>query len=58
LASRRRDADGCERAAYLVTIKENVVTLPGSLIERVGLSAASKGDTSNPGLVLVVRKAG
>jgi hypothetical protein len=58
LASRRRDADGCEWAAHIVTIKENVLTLPGTLIERVGLCAPSKGDTSDPGLVLMIRKAG
>ncbi len=37
-------------------IKDNVLTVPGALIERVGLGAASKGDTSDPGLVLVIRK--
>lgn len=41
-----------------VVIKDNTLTLSGALIERVGLSAASKGDTSDPGLVLMIRKAG
>jgi hypothetical protein len=39
-----------------VTIAGNDLTLPGKLIEKVGLSAATKGDTSDPGLVLVLRK--
>lgn len=37
-----------------VQIRGNVLTLPGSLIDRVGLSAAHPGDPSDPGLVLVV----
>lgn len=40
-----------------VTIKDGDVSLPGDLIDRVGLSAASEGDTSDPGMVLVIRKA-
>lgn len=39
-----------------VTIKGNTLTLPGALIEKVGLSAHSQGDMSDPGLVLVIRK--
>lgn len=39
-----------------VTIKANTLILPGALIEKVGLRAASQGDTSDPGLVLVIRK--
>ncbi|HUC86336.1 MAG TPA: hypothetical protein VL970_14155 [Candidatus Acidoferrales bacterium] len=39
-----------------VLIKDNRLTLPGGLIDKVGLSAASQGDTSDPGLVLVIRK--
>jgi hypothetical protein len=39
-----------------VTVAGNTLILPGPLIERVGLSAASKGDISDPGLVLMTRK--
>jgi hypothetical protein len=39
-----------------VIIKANTLTLPGALIEKVGLRAASPGDLSDPGLVLVIRK--
>jgi hypothetical protein len=39
-----------------VLIKDNMLTLPGGLIEKMGLSAASQGDTSDPGLVLEIRK--
>jgi len=36
--------------------KPNEITLPGRLIDEVGLSAATPGDLSEPALVLVVRK--
>ena len=49
--------ESAEDITGLVTIKDNLLTLPGALIQRVGLSAASQGDTSDPGLVLVIRKA-
>ena len=38
-----------------VAIKDATVTLSGALIRRVGLAAATQGDTSDPGLVLVIR---
>lgn len=37
-----------------VTIKDNTITIPGSVLEQVGLSAATKGDTSLPGLVIQI----
>lgn len=37
-----------------VTLHSNAITLTGELIERVGLSAATPGDLSNPGLVLAL----
>ncbi len=39
-----------------VTIKDATLRLPGPLLKRVGLSAATKGDISDPGLVLVIRQ--
>jgi hypothetical protein len=39
-----------------VAMAGNQLTIPGGLIERVGLSAASQGDSSDPGLVLIIRK--
>jgi len=48
----------CEQAEDItdkVMIKGNTLSFPGSLIERVGLSAASKGDLSDPGLVVMIR---
>jgi hypothetical protein len=38
-----------------VIIKDNTLTLPGALIDKVGLSAATPGDLSDPGMVLVIR---
>jgi hypothetical protein len=35
-----------------ITIKGSQVIIPGKVIRKVGLSAASKGDVSDPGLVL------
>jgi hypothetical protein len=35
-----------------ITIKDNRITIPGNVIRKVGLSAATKGDLSDPGLVL------
>jgi hypothetical protein len=37
-----------------VQIEGDILTLPGSLIDRIGLSAGHRGDLSDPGLVLVV----
>jgi hypothetical protein len=38
-----------------VRITDKQIVIPGELIDRVGLSAATPGDKSEPGLVLVVR---
>ncbi len=35
-------------------IKGNTVTLPGSLIDRIGLEKASPGDKSDPGMVISI----
>lgn len=35
-----------------VRIEKNRIIIPGSLIEKIGLSAATEGDTSSPGLVM------
>jgi hypothetical protein len=47
--------DRSEDITSKVKIKANKVELPGSLIEEIGLKAATKGDVSDPGLVLVIR---
>lgn len=39
-----------------VIVKNNRITLPGDLIRTVGLSAKTKGDLSDPGLVLKFEK--
>jgi hypothetical protein len=36
--------------------KGNQITIPGTVIDQVGLSAATKGDKSEPGMVLVFQK--
>lgn len=36
------------------TIKGNTVTLPGNLIEQIGLEKASPGDKSDPGMVISI----
>lgn len=38
-----------------VKVTGNVITLPGDMIDRIGLSAAHPGDVSDPGLVLLVK---
>lgn len=38
-----------------VRIEGNSLILPGALIEEIGLSAATDGDTSSPGMVLQIR---
>lgn len=38
-----------------VTIRPHELIIPGDLIEKVGLMHATKGDVSEPGMVLVVR---
>lgn len=43
-----------ENVVDQVRIEGDVLTLPGSLIDRIGLAAAHRGDLSDPGLVLVV----
>ena len=35
-----------------VRIEKGHIVIPGSLIEKIGLSAATEGDTSSPGLVM------
>lgn len=39
-----------------VIVKGDSITIPGNLIEKIGLSAASRGDKSEPGMVLVFQK--
>ena len=39
-----------------ISFKENEVIIPGDVIRKVGLSAATKGDLSDPGLVLRFRQ--
>ncbi len=41
--------------ARIQRVGANAIRLPGELIEQVGRSAASPGDVSDPGLVLVLR---
>lgn len=38
-----------------VVIKENRLTIPGSIIRRIGLMSASEGDCSDPGLVIRIK---
>ncbi len=40
-----------------VQINGNTITIPGSVITQIGLSAATKGDTSDPGMVLQIGEA-
>lgn len=37
-----------------VTVNGNTITIDGALLERIGLSAATEGDTSEPGLVIQI----
>jgi hypothetical protein len=39
-----------------IRIQDNYVYIPGELITRVGLSAASEGDLSEPGMVMRIHK--
>ena len=39
----------------LVRVSGTRVTIPGTVIDRIGRSAATPGDKSDPGLVLVLR---
>jgi len=39
----------------MVLIKENSIIINGELINKIGLSAASEGDGSAPGMVLVLK---
>ena len=48
--------DQAEDITSQVVIKANTLIFPGIMIEKVGLRAASPGDLSDPGLVLVIRK--
>ena len=47
-------ADKAQDITDQVTINGKTLTIDGKLLERIGLSAASEGDTSEPGLVLRV----
>lgn len=38
-----------------VTIKRNTLLLPGTVVSRIGLSAASPEDVSVPGMVMVLK---
>ena len=51
-------ADKAENISKKVTAKGNSITLPGELINRVGLAAATEGDLSDPGLVVRFFKKG
>ena len=42
--------------SHEVIQKGNKITLSGKVIDRVGLAAASKGDKSEPGLVLIFKE--
>lgn len=46
--------DTAEDITSLVRVEENDLVLSGELIDRVGLSAASSGDRSDPGLVIKI----
>jgi len=37
-----------------VVIKDNTITLPGKLIDRIGLEKADRGDKSDPGMVISI----
>ena len=39
----------------LVRVSGDHVTIPGAVIDRIGRSAATPGDKSDPGLVLVIQ---
>ena len=45
-------ADKAEDIRAKVTIKGNTLTIPGALIDQVGMAAGTKGDISAPGLLL------
>ena len=47
--------DTCEDITAQVTISGTALTLPGALIQKVGLSASTPGDLSDPGLVLKIK---
>ena len=51
-------ADKAENISKKVTAKGNSITLPGELINRVGLATATEGDLSDPGLVVRFFKKG
>ena len=50
-------ADNAENITDLVRIAGNQMIIPGSVIDRIGLSAATPDDKSEPGLVLVIGQA-
>lgn len=45
-------ADDAVDITSQVTVRGNTITLPGSLIDRIGLEKASPGDKSDPGMVI------
>lgn len=47
-------ADEAENITSRITVNGDTVTIPGELIEEIGLSAATKGDSSEPGLVIQI----
>ena len=38
-----------------VTLHQNTLAISGALIKEIGLSAASPGDESDPGMVMLIR---
>lgn len=49
------NGDTPEDITRLVRLEDNRLTIPGTVIDRIGRSAATPGDKSEPGLVLVIR---
>lgn len=47
-------ADQAKDITGQVTIKGHTITLPGNLIEHIGLEKASFGDKSDPGMVISI----
>jgi len=48
-------SDRSENILDRVQIRDNVLTVPGSLIDQIGLAAGHPGDLSDPGLVLLIQ---
>jgi hypothetical protein len=49
-------ADKAEDITGRTSIRNSAVTFPGELLRRIGFSAASFGDKSDPGLVIKIVK--